>query len=609
LRTPLSLIAGTIDMMQREQISDIPDSFQRDLESIHTGARHLSHLIGDVLDLTRSHAGELRLVCEPVRLTEVLERVMLLGEHMARERGLDWRVDFGESQALVWADRTRLQQVALNLVSNAVKFTARGHVSLWVEAGRHEVMVAVSDTGMGIPPSEQELIFDEFRRSDRAARRGFGGMGLGLAISKRLIDLHGGRIGVLSTGADGAGSTFYFTLPILARETPFARALPDRSDTVLLFIDGPGASRGPAGQSVHDYLVRRGFKVAVLQVDEHEDWLAQVIAAPPGAVVLDYEPAAERAWDLMHVLKLNPATSDIPVLFYSLSGASPMGDPTLQSVSGSVLDLDYLAKPIGGDVLAAALARQGIARDDGREYAILVVDDDPNIRALHERMLRAALPHCRVTTAENGRDALALMAHERPDLLLLDLMMPELSGFEVLESMRTTTRLRDVPVIVLTAQLLGRAEMERLQKGVAAVLSKGLFAEAEVLSQIEEALSRTGKRLGSEAQRIARMAMAHIHEHYGEQVSREDLARRLAVSERYLTRCFGQETGLTPIAYLNRYRVQRAIEMLQRDELTVTEIALACGFSDSSYFGRVFLRETGLPPSEYRKRRPGMAGY
>ncbi len=596
LRTPLSLIVGTIEMMQRLTPGDVvtqgpPESFQRDLESIHTSARHLSHLIADVLDLARSQAGELRLVCEPIRLAEVLERVAVLGEQMARERGLAWRVDFGVQGPcqgpLVWGDRTRLQQVALNLISNAVKFTAKGSVALWIEVGRQEVLVAVSDTGMGIPLTEQELIFDEFRQSDRATRRGFGGMGLGLAISKRLIELHGGHIGVLSTGADGAGSTFYFTLPILAQAAVAADRLPDRSDSVLLLTE-----QGSSDDRLQDYLTRQGFKVAVLPITEESDWLAQVIAAPPGAVVLDYEPAAERAWDLMHVLKLNPATSDIPVLFYSLTDDD----------CGAVLNLDYLSKPIGGDVLAAALARQGMVRGDGRAHAILIVDDDPAMRELHMRMLQTALPTCRVTTVADGRSALSVMQEARPDLVLLDLMMPELDGFGVLEAMRIDLRLRDVPVVVLTAQLLGRAEMERLQRGVVAVLGKGLFSQDEVLIQVGEALARGGKRLGSEAQRIARMAMAYIHEHYAEPMSREELSRRLAVSERYLTRCFGQETGLTPVAYLNRYRVQQASEMLRRGQLTITEIALACGFSDSSYFGRVFQKEIGLTPSEFRRR-------
>jgi AraC-like DNA-binding protein len=132
------------------------------------------------------------------------------------------------------------------------------------------------------------------------------------------------------------------------------------------------------------------------------------------------------------------------------------------------------------------------------------------------------------------------------------------------------------------------------------VLAKGLFAQAEVLGQVEAALARS-KRLGSEAQRVARTAMAYIHERFAEPISREQMARDLNVNERYLTRCFGQETGLTPIAYLNRYRIAQARGLLDSDNLSITEVALACGFSDSSYFGRVFQKEIGRSPSEYRR--------
>ena len=607
LRTPLSLIVGTIEMMQREGMGQIipggaaGDAFRRDLESIRTGAGHLAHLIGDVLDLASSQAGELRLTCEPLPLAEVLGRVAALGEPMARERGLAWRMDLGGGPEgalpLVWGDRTRLQQVALNLISNAVKFTTKGTVSLWVEVGLQDVMVAVSDTGMGIPLAEQELIFDEFRQSDRAAQRGFGGMGLGLAISKRLIELHGGRVGVLSTGAEGSGSTFYFTLPILAEAAAAPHELPQRGDAVLLLTDCEPAP-GTSSAALRDHLLGRGFKVTTLAVRECPDWLAQIVAAPPGAIVLDYEPVSEHAWDLMRVLKLDASTNDIPVLFYALGEDS----------QGSVLAMDYLAKPAGGQALASALARQGIDRSVDEPCDILVVDDDEAIRELHARMLRAAAPGARILTAANGRAALEEMETVRPHLVLLDLMMPELDGFGVLEAMRDDPRLRGVPVIVLTAQILGRREMERLQKGVSAVLGKGLFEQDEVLEQVQAALVRGGKRLGSEAQRVARMAMAYIHERYAEPISRETMARDLSVNERYLTRCFGQETGLTPVAYLNRYRIAQARSLLDRTALSVTEVALACGFSDSSYFGRVFQREVGASPTEYRKgTAPGPA--
>lgn len=167
--------------------------------------------------------------------------------------------------------------------------------------------------------------------------------------------------------------------------------------------------------------------------------------------------------------------------------------------------------------------------------------------------------------------------------------------------MRERDTLRDVPVIVLTGKTLTKADMLELQEGIAAVLNKGLFSTAEVLAQVEAALSRT-KRLGDPAQRVVRQALAYIHEHYAEPITREELARQGAISEGYLTRRFHQEMGVTPVMYLNRYRVKVAKAMLERGDKSVTDIALAVGFADSSYFSRVFRQEVGISPQRLPAR-------
>jgi signal transduction histidine kinase/AraC-like DNA-binding protein len=596
LRTPLSLITGTIEMMLLldEEMATLPEAAMQDLGSIGASAQHLSRLIGDVLDLASSQAGELRLVLEPLRLEEVLADVARLAVPLARAKRLRWNAQIPPALPPVRGDRTRLRQVVLNLVSNAVKFTEQGEVDLIAEGGPDGVMVSVRDTGVGIPPDEQEAIFDEFRQSGRTTERGYGGMGLGLAISRRLVELHGGRIGVHSSGREGGGSTFFFTLPVLVADPCDAVLAPiDRSGKVLLLSEQSVGS----GQ-LREHLEARGFDIEELNVCDCPDWLDRIVAAPPGAVLLDYEPAAERGWALMHALKLNPVTRDVQVVFYSLSDTQD---------SGAILELDYLAKPAGRAALADAIERQGIRQGECHEgRAILIVDDDPNIRELHARMVQSHVPDCRVLQAHNGRRALQLMAEEQPDLVLLDLMMPELDGFGVLEAMRKQDATRRIPVIVLTAQILAAADMARLQQGVAAVLGKELFTRDEVLTQVESTLTRS-KRLGAETQRVVRQAMAHIHEHYAEPISREDLARRVAVSERYLTRCFQRESGLSPISYLTRYRIKHAKMLLERGEMSITEVALAVGFSDGGYFSRVFRDEVGVSPSGF-KRGDHLAG-
>jgi YesN/AraC family two-component response regulator len=277
--------------------------------------------------------------------------------------------------------------------------------------------------------------------------------------------------------------------------------------------------------------------------------------------------------------------------------------PLAERGQGAVLALDYLAKPMGDAALAQALQNLGLAEGAAAQQTILIADDDPMILALHSEVVRSRLPTCRILTAANGRQALdILQTAERPALILLDLMMPELDGIGVLEAMQRDERLRDIPVIVLTAQRLSEADMNRLGRGVASILQKGMFTAEETLAQIEQVLARN-KRLGSETQRLVRKAMAYIQTHYAEEISREQLARHIGVSARHLTRCFTQEVGLSPVDYLNRFRVTQARRLLDESDASVTEVMAAVGFGDSSYFSRIFRREVGMSPSAYRKKR------
>jgi YesN/AraC family two-component response regulator len=283
------------------------------------------------------------------------------------------------------------------------------------------------------------------------------------------------------------------------------------------------------------------------------------------------------------------------VLFYALPASPEQG-------AGSLLALDHLAKPLDAATLARAVQRYGLGADrqDGKR-TILVVDDDPSIREMHMRVVQTALPDSRVLQASNGRIALEIMQHERPALVLLDLMMPELDGMGVLAAMQADEKLRGIPVIILTAQTLMQEEMALLAGGVTAVLQKGLFTAEETLAHIEQALARD-KRLGSETQRMVRRAMAYIHEHYAEPLAREDVASHVGVSARHLTRCFQQEVGLSPIAYLNRYRVRQAKQLLEAGASSITEVAEAVGFASSGYFTDAFRREAGMSPREYQRR-------
>lgn len=596
LRTPLNLISGLSEVLLREgeQIGSARCMVNRkDVEHIYAGAQHLDSLIRDVLDLARSEVGQLKLVCEPLHLAETLQPVLAIGQQSARDKGLAWRAEIPKELPRVWGDRTRLRQVMLNLVHNAVKFTARGKVALIVTVEDDRVIVSVQDTGLGIPLEEQEAIFDEFRQSERTAARGYGGLGLGLAICKRLVELHGGEIGVRSSGEKGGGSTFYFTLPVMARQTAFLDAevpLAEMHQVLLLVKDIQG------GGLLRDYLVRQGLEVTVHPVGEEEegDWLMWFLARAPEAVVLDREVASERGWKILKVLKGNPATQHVPVLFYAFAD---------DSGSGSMLEVDYLTKPMGTAELAEALAGKGLldGEEDGEaEKKVLVVDDELGVLKMHARIVESQSPNYRVLRARNGREALEVIREEHPDLVLLDLMMPELDGFGVLEAMREEEMSRNIPVIVLTGQVLTEEDMARLNRGVASVLGKGLFSVEETLGHIEAILAHRCK-LSVETQRVVRRAMAYVHTHYAEQVSLKDIAAYIGLSEQHLIRSFRKESGITPIDYLKRYRIRQAKALLEAGDKSITEVALEVGFSDSSYFARVFRREVGVSPSAYRR--------
>lgn len=480
LRTPLNLISGLSEiLLQRQHGRDrgLPDQVRKDLEQIFSSAQHLGYLIRDVLDLASSEVGQLRLENEPLNLSHTLQMVAATGRQMARDKGLAWRESLPAEPLWVWGDRTRLRQVALNLVSNAIKFTAHGEVHLRVAVEADQAVVTVSDTGLGIPLGEQSLIFDEFHRSEQAVKRGFRGLGLGLAIAKRLVELHNGEIGMASSGKMGEGSNFYFTLPLLALDDPRVQARLAESET-------------------------------------------------PD----------------------DPFTSD--------------------------------------------------QRESDKVFVI--VDDDPATLDMHIRIIQSRYDQPQIFKATNGREALELITEHQPDLVLLDLMIPEIDGFGVLEVMREQDASQDIPVILFTGQMLTETEMERLNRSLTTVLGKGLFSVEEILQHIDAALAKK-PRLGRTAQRLVRQAMAYIHEHYDEPISREDVAEYLGISNDYLTASFRREVGMTFVAYLNRYRMNQAKIMLSESLLSITEVAMAMGYSDSSYFSRVFRQHIGVSPEEYRR--------
>ena len=327
-------------------------------------------------------------------------------------------------------------------------------------------------------------------------------------------------------------------------------------------------------------------------MDEDSEWISKIVAISPSAVLLEEHLAVRQGWAISDLLKRQSTTENTPVLAYALDEKNDQGQ---------ILELNYLHKPLQLEQLAKQLERIGEPKD--QKQNVLVVDDDPGTLDLHSRLVEQT--GRRVLTARNGREALKLIEGQIPDLVLLDLTMPEMDGFAVLEELRARESTRDIPVIILTARLLSEADLDRCNQGVATILGKGLFSAEETLGHVEAALARQ-HTLNRATQHLICKAMAYIHTHFSEPLSREEIAEHVGISADYLTDCFRQELGITPISYIRRYRIHQACELLRSSEQPITQIALAVGFSDSAHFTRTFQRELNMTPRCVSPQQAGL---
>ena len=284
-------------------------------------------------------------------------------------------------------------------------------------------------------------------------------------------------------------------------------------------------------------------------------------------------------------------TDNIPLLFYSWSQ---------ENGHASELPLDDCTQSVGLITLGPALQRHSLGRDDADGQSILVVNPDPGILEVYTQLLHAIWPEYSVLQALSERLALELLRCTQPALVLLDLMTSNVDGFGMLEAIQWDESLRTVPVIVLTPQMLAQRDIACLSDTIDAILIQELFTVEETLAHIKQALAGN-KKLHRTTRRVAREVMVYIHEHYAEPLTRDALANFVAVSSRHLTRCFDTEVGISPMAYLNRYRIREAKRLLRSGERNIFEIARAVGFSNNAYFDVVFRREVGLAPSGYRR--------
>jgi len=485
LRTPMNAIIGITEMLLEDARDLKRDDEMEPLERILRAAQQLLALINDILDLSKIEAGKMDLHLQEFAIAPLVEDVAATVRPMAEKNGNRVNVECMPDLGIMHADLTRVRQALLNLASNAVKFTEKGTVTIsatreTADAG-DTIALHVTDTGIGMTAEQTSRLFQDFSQADASTTRKYGGTGLGLAISRRFCRMMGGDIIVESTL--GRGSTFTICLPAAgvvagtdkpAAEQAFAAppstpALRGRDAATVLVVDDDPTVRG----LMERYLTREGY--AVITAENGIEGLARAREIHPCAITLDVMMPDIDGWTVLAALKGDPSLADIPVILVTIVDEKQRGY-TLGAT-------DYLIKPVDRERLTAVL-RSLCGRSAGR---LLLVEDDDTARAL----IRPAVERegWEVVEATNGRVALERLKEARPDAIILDLMMPEMDGFEFLAELRKRAEWRHIPVVVVTAKDLTEEDHRRLNGEVERILQKDAPTRDDMLREVSATLT------------------------------------------------------------------------------------------------------------------------
>ncbi len=480
LRTPLNAIIGYSEMLQEEARDQHAADFVPDLQRINAAGKHLLELINAVLDLSKIEAGKMELYLESFEVAPLVRDVAAVLEPLAQKNANRLEIRCAPDIGTMRADVTKLRQALFNLLSNACKFTERGLVAL--ETTREPavngdaLVFTVSDTGIGMTPEQTARLFEEFGQADASTTRRYGGTGLGLALSRRLCRMMGGDITVASE--TGRGSTFTIRLPAEVRDATKDALPPTGRDAVaagastVLVIDDDAAVRDLMAR----FLGKEGFRVVGAGGGEEGLHLARTLQ--PDVITLDVLMPGMDGWSVLAALKADAGLAEIPVVMLTM-----LDDRNLGYALGAA---DYLTKPIDRERLVAVLARYR------RDLPVLVVDDDADFRDLARRVLERE--GYSVVEAENGRAALARLRDTVPGVILLDLMMPEMDGFDFVAAVRAEAAWRALPVVVITAKDLSPSDHERLNGYVASVLQKGALSRDVLLGEVRDLVATSAGR-------------------------------------------------------------------------------------------------------------------
>jgi signal transduction histidine kinase/DNA-binding response OmpR family regulator len=481
LRTPLNAIIGYSEMLEEEAVERELSEFGADLSKIQAAGKHLLALINDVLDLSKIEAGKMELFLEDFDVRALVQDVESTIRPLIEKNQNLLEVKCPPDIGSIHADLTRVRQILFNLLSNAAKFTQHGRVGLDVLplrlAGKDWIEFAVADTGIGLTPEQQRRLFQSFSQADPSTSRKYGGTGLGLVISRRFAQMMGGDIQLQSEF--GRGSVFTARLPRLSglalRPAPAAAAPDPAIAPLVLVVDDDKATR----EVITRGLQKEGFRV--LAASSGDDAIRLAREKRPDAISLDVLMPGMDGWTVLRALKGDPLTSSIPVVMVSM-----LDDRDIGYALGAA---DYLTKPFDREKLVLALRR---FRKGSSPRPVLVVEDDPATREVVRRTLER--DGWIVSEADNGRRALESLSRAAPDLIILDLMMPEMDGFEFVAELRRTEAGRRIPVVVVTAKEITAEDRARLNGQVRRIFSKGSFSREELTAELRRALDTGRKR-------------------------------------------------------------------------------------------------------------------
>jgi adenylate cyclase len=463
LRTPLNAIIGLTEMMVTNAPRFGTEKAAEPLRRVHRAGTHLLGLINQVLDLSKIEAGKLELNPESVNLAPLVDEVVGTARQLAEQNKNRLVLDVQEKLGMLTVDPMRLRQILLNLLSNACKFTKEGEVALRIRKvadGRDWIEFAVSDTGIGMTAEQQSKLFEEFSQAASSTAQRYGGTGLGLAITRKLARMMGGDVTVESE--PGKGSVFTVRLPhsgAVSEETQ------GHAGHCVLVIDDDATAR----ELIAEHLMAEGFSVTAAAGGLEGLKLARDLR--PIAITLDVMMPDLDGWSVLAALRQDPELAEIPVIMVTILDE--------QRRAASLGAAGYLTKPIDRERLRGLMGR---FRTSAQSPRVLLVEDDADQRERVRGWLEGQ--QWSVQEAANGGEALARLQRGKPDVILLDLMMPEMDGFAVVAALQKEPNWRDIPVIVITARDLDGKDRERLNSGVQTVLVKETFRPAELVERI-----------------------------------------------------------------------------------------------------------------------------